>query len=101
MTFADRLKLALSEIPGATQADLARACQVKSSSCSAWFSGESDSMRASVMLRAAKFLDVTPTWLVFGTGPMRGASEQTREITGLCSIPTSDSSRFDKKRSKN
>lgn len=54
-----------------TKADLARASKVSAASVSDWFSGETKSLKAEPMIRAAAYLDVEPLWLATGEGPMR------------------------------
>jgi transcriptional regulator with XRE-family HTH domain len=51
-----------------TREDLARACKVKPSSVSDWFSGNTKSLKAEPSIRAAIFLDVLPLWLICGEG---------------------------------
>lgn len=62
-----------------TAADLARACQVKPPSVSAWLSGDTKSLRADVLLKAARALDVEPEWLAAGTGPMQSGGAGSAE----------------------
>lgn len=54
-----------------TKADLARAAKVSAASVSDWFSGETKTLKADPMVRAAAYLDVEPLWLVAGEGPMK------------------------------
>lgn len=72
-SLADRLQLALSQKPGATQADLARACGVKPPSVSDWFTGATKSLKARPLRLAAQFLGVRPEWLETGQEPMRSS----------------------------
>lgn len=68
-TFGERLERSLSA-KGVSQADVARAAGIKDSSMSEWFADKvrPDYVKARPLLRAAAFLDVSPTWLLFGTG---------------------------------
>lgn len=70
-TLADRLKEALAEKAPATQADLARACGIKSPSVNDWFSGKTKGMRGTSLIKAAAFLNVSKEWLAEGKGPKR------------------------------
>jgi transcriptional regulator with XRE-family HTH domain len=54
-----------------SQAEIARVCEVKPSSVADWFSGESKSIKAVPLLKAAAYLDVSPLWLAAGEGPKR------------------------------
>ena len=73
-TFSERLKFALSQTDGGTQANLARHCKVKPSSVSEWFNGRSKSMGGSQLLLAAEYLDVNAKWLIDGIGLMKPSS---------------------------
>lgn len=68
-TLAARLSSALAAKTGASQAALARACNVSPASVADWFSGETKSIKAGPLLRAARYLDVEPLWLLEGLGP--------------------------------
>lgn len=70
MELKDRLKLAMSD-PKVTGKDLAKACKIKPPSVSDWLSGKTQSIEASNLLAAAKFLNVSPDWLASGVGQMR------------------------------
>lgn len=70
-TLAQRLSEALSELPGKSQADLARACGVTSPSVNGWFSGKTQSLKDKSLTRAAEFLNVEEKWLSEGIGPKR------------------------------
>lgn len=76
-TLADRLTLAL-KAHGGTQAELARACQVKPPSVADWFSGETKSLKGLSLLRAAAFLHVDALWLATGEGEMRPSAPGVR-----------------------
>lgn len=68
-SFADRLKHCLHQ-HGASQADLARHCDVSSASVSDWMRGvtAAENIKAEPLLRAAAFLSVNPMWLLTGRG---------------------------------
>jgi SOS-response transcriptional repressor LexA len=76
-TLAERLRAALDEI-GASQADLARACGVKSPSVSAWLSGETKALKADSLVKAAAFLGVHEAWLNEGKGPRHLSKPESR-----------------------
>lgn len=78
LLLSDRLKLAMTEA-NAKPADLARACGVSTASVSDWLSGESKSIKAANLLKAAKFLNVSPDWLATGQGHMRINQHQANE----------------------
>jgi transcriptional regulator with XRE-family HTH domain len=70
-TFADRLQDALDkhhEKP--SQADLARAAGIKSSSMAGWMTGNTSAanVKAQPLIQAAAFLRVRPQWLLDGRG---------------------------------
>lgn len=67
-TLAERVKVALDRLPGATQADLARAVGVTQPSVNAWFSGETKSLKGSSARKAAEFLRCSRDWLETGRG---------------------------------
>lgn len=69
MTLAERVKKALA-IRGMTQAELARRAGIAQPSVNAWVSGATQSMRASVAVKAARVLRVRTEWLASGVGPM-------------------------------
>lgn len=71
-TLQERITLALHSHPDKPrQAALGRACGVASASVTAWFKGETKSMKGETLLKAARFLNVRPEWLESGLGPMR------------------------------
>lgn len=70
MNLADRLTLAMARI-GMSQADLARACEVKPPSVHGWLNGKSKYLRGENLLRAAKALNVDQQWLATGEGNMQ------------------------------
>lgn len=70
-TFSERLQDALSQHPdNPTQAVVARAAGVKSSSMADWFSGQTSAanVKAQPLIKAAAFLRVRPQWLLEGRG---------------------------------
>lgn len=75
-TLADRLQSALSKKKGANQADLARACHVSRATVTDWLNGTIKELKSDSLLRAAKFLEVRPEWLLWGELPMK--SEQLK-----------------------
>ena len=67
---SDRLRVAM-EKSGITQAELARACNVKPPSVHGWLSGKSKFLRGENLLCAARVLNVDQQWLATGEGPER------------------------------
>lgn len=64
-------------------AELARKLGVSKASVSLWLSSTTKDLAATNALNAAKFLDVDPYWLVFGTGsPETKLSSQEQNILG-------------------
>ncbi len=57
-----------------SQADLARACNVKPPSVHGWLSGKSKFLRGENLLRAAAALGVSQQWLATGDGPVKTSS---------------------------
>ena len=53
---------------GLSQADLARECGVKPPSVNGWLSGKSKFLRGENLLKAAKALNVSQSWLATGKG---------------------------------
>jgi transcriptional regulator with XRE-family HTH domain len=78
-TLAERLQTALSKKDGATQADLARACHVSRSSVTDWLNGDIKELKADSLVRAARFLEVRPEWLLWGEAPMRAETLKADE----------------------
>lgn len=56
--------------PSISQADLVRATGAKAPSVSAWFSGETKSMKAATAAKAAQLYGCNPHWLATGEGEM-------------------------------
>lgn len=75
MNFSERLQKALDE-SGKSQADLARYVGVSKSSVTQWLKGPTKKLAAENLLKAAKFLGVSPQWLQDEFGPMRQARGQ-------------------------
>lgn len=71
MSFGDRIQGRLLEL-GKKPADLARYLHIKEPSISAWFSGDTKSLKADTCLGTARFLGLNPFWLYFGTGKKFG-----------------------------
>lgn len=69
-TLQQRFALLSKERPEISQADLARATGAKPPSVSAWFSGDTKSMKAETAAKAAALFGCNPMWLANGTGPM-------------------------------
>lgn len=67
-TLKERLQWALSQKPGATQADLARACKVRAPSVAGWFSGRTKTLKAHSLRAASAYLGVNMDWLSDGVG---------------------------------
>lgn len=80
-TLQERLQWALARKPGATQADLARACKVKAPSVTDWFSGKTKSLKADSLRLAASFLGVNRDWLQTGLGDPLGPRDHRNEKT--------------------
>jgi transcriptional regulator with XRE-family HTH domain len=81
-TFAERLQAAIAEHPKRpSQADLARAAGIKSSSMADWFTGKTSSanVKALPLLKAAAFLGVRAQWLLDGRGARAAFAAQGHE----------------------
>jgi len=76
---AERLKKALQQSTGKTQAGLARACGIKPPSVSDWMNGNTKSVEGSNLIKASEYLGVRSKWLATGLGPMND-SEQSPEL---------------------
>ena len=66
-TLRERIAEAMHDA-GKSQAELARACEVKAASVSDWISGKTQTMKAATAMRAADFLGVNVLWLTEGRG---------------------------------
>lgn len=73
-TLADRIRAAMSA-SGVSQAELARACDVKPPSVNGWLSGKAKFLRGENLLKAAKALKVDQDWLATGRGEMKRAGD--------------------------
>lgn len=87
-TLSDRLKAALAGPPVRTQAALARACGIKPPSVNDWLSGKTRKIEGENLLRAAAFLNVTPTWLATGKGPMRAGEQEQAAASNVSAGPS-------------
>lgn len=79
MPLADRLITAM-ERAGLSQADLARACNVKPPSVNGWLSGKAKFLRGENLLKASAALGVNEKWLATGEGPMLGAQNAQSNV---------------------
>lgn len=79
-TFTERINQALSEAEGIKQIDLARACGVSTASVSAWFSGDTKSLRGSNLTKVAALLRVNPLWLAESRGPKHPGGVTTESV---------------------
>lgn len=70
-----------------TQAELSRAAKVSTASVSDWFSGETKTLKAEPLLRAAAYLGVSPFWLALGEGPMRTNSHSPTVVMAREAAP--------------
>jgi transcriptional regulator with XRE-family HTH domain len=86
MSLAERLQWAI-ERRGCSQADLARAAEVKQPSVANWLSGETKSLRAEPAIRAAAFLGVSPQWLIEGIGAPEPAAARGHRATIIGTAP--------------
>lgn len=73
-TLADRIRAAMSA-SAVSQAELARACDVKPPSVNGWLSGKAKFLRGENLLKAAKALKVDQDWLATGRGEMKRAED--------------------------
>lgn len=69
-SLADRLSKAFDPAIH-SKADLARSAGVKAPSVSDWFTGDTKSLKAAPLVKAAMYLGVSPLWLATGEGPMK------------------------------
>lgn len=94
-TLAERIKAAMAGPPVVTQAELARACNVKPPSVADWMSGRTKSIEGENLVNAAAKLGVSAKWLATGRGQMRvefsGSAKAPRELAGALGIPDSAS----------
>lgn len=68
-----------------SKAGLARAAKITPASVSQWFDGGTKSIKGDALLRAAKYLGVSPGWIASGSGSMLGQEYQAdrQELTAL------------------
>lgn len=91
-SLAERLKKAFRpEVH--TQAELARAAKVKQPSVSDWFSGETKTLKAEPLVRAAIYLNVNPLWLATGEGPMQPTGQVYQVVVAEPTAPYSPPAR--------
>lgn len=67
----ERLELARIGPPKRTKKSIADAVGISTPSVNDWFSGKTKTIEASNLIKAVRFLNVTPDWLATGRGPMR------------------------------
>ncbi|MEB6670616.1 S24 family peptidase [Acinetobacter pittii] len=82
-TLAERLRYAMEVLPTKKikGVDLAKAVGVKPPSVSDWLSGKSKKMEGENLLKAAKFLKVSATWLATGVGePIEEQNKDNSQI---------------------
>lgn len=70
-TLQTRLKIAMEGPPKIRAVDLAKSCGVSAPAVSEWLSGATKKLAGDNLMRAARYLDVSPDWLASGKGPMR------------------------------
>lgn len=87
-SFHERLKVALAKMDDQSNKSLARACGVSDPSVSAWLSGDTKLIAGSHLLKAAKYLNVSPWWLVFGEGSMRPVMSLDTALNSVDAILT-------------
>lgn len=69
-TFGERLLTCIAD-KGTTQAEVARKAGISAASVSEWATDkvQTQNIKAEPLLKAAAFLEVSPTWLLAGRGP--------------------------------
>lgn len=72
--FAQALEHAKLASPLKSKSGLAKACDVRPSTVTSWFNGETQVVGAERAIRAAKYLGVSTTWLISGNGEMLSRS---------------------------
>lgn len=89
---AGRINTRLRDL-GETQAALADAVGVSSAAVNQWCKGQTRELKGPYLLKAAKFLKVSPTWLSAKEGPMELQSEieQKESIVSSFEPPSEDS----------
>lgn len=73
------------EYPEISQADLARATGASPPSVSAWFSGDTKTMKLETAIRAAALYRVSPMWLAKGEG-QKTTSEQKSDSVNISGV---------------
>lgn len=84
-TLQDRIQERLT-VTGLTNAQLAKACNVKQPTSFNWGSGKTKNIKGAPLLLAAKALGVTPNWLATGALP-KYPSEATQSFTAQEETP--------------
>lgn len=71
-TLQERINFAFERLPNEkrNQSKLAAFCGVKPPSANDWFTGETKSMKAGTLAKAAEYLNVSEKWLRDGKGPI-------------------------------
>lgn len=84
-TLAERLRYAMEILPTKKikGVELARAVGVKPPSVSDWLSGKSKTMEGENLLKASKFLGVSPNWLASGNGSPTDQGDIELEISNV------------------
>jgi transcriptional regulator with XRE-family HTH domain len=77
-TLSERVQKCL--VDGRTQAGLAKACNIKPPSISAWMSGKTKKIEGANLLRAATYLGCNPEWLATGMGPRTSSAHNLPTI---------------------
>lgn len=75
-TLAERLTRAMKHRSVTKQADLARACGVKTSSVADWFNGETKTLGPKAARAAAAFFRCSRDWIGYGIGPPNWEEEK-------------------------
>lgn len=65
--WGDRIQRRRQDL-GFSQTQLAHACGLKPASVNDWESGKTKTIEGANLLRAARYLQTTPEWIIFGTG---------------------------------
>lgn len=82
-TLKDRLERIRSQSTNfPSNAEIARAVDVKPPSVTAWFNGRTKAL-GKALLPLARLLGVNPEWLETGRGPMRPAANATEPVYGI------------------
>lgn len=82
-SLAERLEQARLGPPRKTKKSIADAVGISTPSVNDWFSGKTKTIEASNLIKAARFLNVTPDWLATGRGPMRLGTEHIDPINNV------------------